>query len=566
MADLSAFIRSLSQPTAPLVQMDDIGAGARGWENARENRRSNLAQEGLRASEQDIQRSQLAQQQEQFEYEQREKRHQAQTKAAGDLMDALATEDPMAIESARQKAALVGVELDDASNAPLADGPLQDIPLNASQETSDNLSGPVPAKQSIAATEKPTREPTAGKPDYAEDEFGGRLLGKNEEAPWAGNEKPPAWLSRDMAARGKKPQEALGDPPKFLQDYMRGLGVDPLLKPQQASKPEPQPKPVTPDVRPSDVALQEEPEARQQMPEQPEPMQPQQAQRQAVSQRGYYLRADGNTIAHIDAQAVRMRQREMAAEMAAPLVKGARNGIEMQAATTAQAMMADQVGKVGLEKAREAGLAHYYKTVGEYEKNRRTDKMAAARAATAQLGQLNVGADNFNAFVNRYSTTYKLPEIRSAADAASMAAQRIMSDNPVEQKAALGAFAKEVMGPGVLSNQDFQYVLSSGGKWNAIKSRLGEWLSMDGQVIGALPPDWRAQIAAASGEVQRAKEKRMDEIATIAENEMLKAPEYLAAGPQGIQQWQARARIAIAGSETPKEDKNDKRRKLGFSR
>lgn len=538
---MSAFIRSLISPSVAIPEVGDITAGARGWASVHEQRRANQESERLRERGQNVELESIAQQrgaqrerlnfeQEQASLRQAQELHEKRTKAAGELMDAISSEKPARIAVAQLNAQLLGVDMvEDQPEAPPLSGvgPLQG-PREGTRMPQDASSG--------AGT-------GSGSPDEV-DEFGGRMLRPGERPEFAGDEKPPDWLSGYMdrpdkptpffAGEQRRPKPTaeptdIRAPSEEMDKARRGVVLEEEKEPPQANARDLE-GPGAPGVP------DQGPQAAQVKDATAEP------QRQPVAPRGYLLRVDGKTIGHINPEEIRARQREMAAEALSPLLKNARDEVEKHAAIEAIQIGQEQVGKIGLDNALKSAQLRYDKRVGEARKTERNNTAAWARAHQMGQQERRAGEGEFNAFMRRYNDQRNLRATHEAIEAAARGAESIISSNPALQEQAVYEYVRSVNGNGVLSNQDFDRSLRAGGRWLALQAKMKEWTDQ-----GRRPEEWAAMLREAQSIVGEARSEYLHRIGVEAMNEMTLSPFFSQGGPEALERWQARAYQAVTG-------------------
>ena len=545
---MSAFIRSLISPSVAIPEVGDITAGARGWASVHEQRRANQESERLRERGQNVELESIAQQrgaqrerlnfeQEQASLRQAQELHDRQVKAAGELMDALASEDPVRINKAKSSAGLLGVTMEeDQPQAP----PLSGVgPLQGPREAGPGTRMPQDASSGARTGER--------SPDEV-DEFGGRMLRPGERPEFAGDEKPPDWLSGYMGRPDKptpffageqrrpKPTAEPTDiraPSEEMDKARRGVVLEEEKEPPQANARdlEGPGAPGVPDQGPQAAQVKDATSTRP---------------RQPVAQQGYLLRANGQTLAHINAGEIRSRQREMAAEALQPLFKHARNDFEKAAATEAMDIATQQVGKIGLDNAIKAGQQVYDKRITEKNKNERAQMAAWSRQQNQGFQQAGALEEDFNAIMRRYQTHYRIDEMHTAIAAADRAVEAILSDNPASQEQAVYEYTRSVNGSGVLSNQDFQRSTGFGGKWAQLQNEIGKWTNQ-----GRRPEEWRQMLKKAQGLVREAQSARLHEIGKLFVDDVARSPSFTAGGPEALQQTQKRGYSFLTGTRVP---------------
>lgn len=547
---MGAFIRSLISPQTPMVQMDDIGAGARGWAQLGEMKRANQESERLRERGQNVELESIAQQrgaqrerlnfeQEQASLRQAQERHEKQVKAAQELMDAVGSEDPKRLAIAELKAGLVGFTMKarPPPGAPLSEvGPLQAMPVSTAGARAARMPQDASSGGGATLPEAIRKEAERGSPEEL-DAYGGRMLRPGERPEFAGDEKPPDWLSGYMDRPGRTTPFFAGEQRKPKPT------VEPTDIPQVSKEM---------DEARSGVVLEEEKEplpanARDQEGSQPVATQaPQttapQPQRQPVAPHGYDLYADGKLIGHVSPADIRARQREMAAEALSPLLKNARDEVEKHAAVEAIQIGQEQVGKIGLKDALKTAQLRYDKRVGEARKTERNNTATWARANQMGHQERRAGEGEFNAFMRRYNDQRNLSATHEAIQAAARGAESITSSNPALQEQAVYEYVRSVNGNGVLSNQDFDRSLKAGGRWLALQAKMKEWTDQ-----GRRPEEWAGMLKEAQNIVQEAKSNYLHKVGVEAMNEMTLSDFFSQGGPQSLEKWQARVYQAVTG-------------------
>lgn len=541
--NLASFITGILSPAHKLGSETGgqaVGAPLQDWARINENKRSNIANENLRAQEelgaQRRQDQQIDWYKQRFGLEQmldyQGKLRQQQSNAVDELTTALATEDPVAIESARAKAERFGVTYEDE---PGEETPPQQDPQTAPVEEQP---------KQVTPQEKPT---TLSKDEQALVEGGEKFAAKNageleveqrqgEDLALAGLTEEQKDLARNMPrpATAKPQRQTVNLPPMVVSKPANPKNPVGIRFSEGTGQPVPGEEPAT------EAAATTPP---------PEASTPAEVAPTPQAKRGYTLKIDGKPVARIAPESLMQRQRQVAAGAFAGVARVARTDAEKHAAETAAAIAADLAGKEGLKKAIEMGEEARRAVLSDAaaEEGRRAGVEGQMARLAAQIAQRNYGQDSdlwswAQDQAKFVANQQGVDDINQKKRAAESTIAHIMNPNSVIQRAELMNMVDTWI-KGVPSDKDMAMVNESAGKWNALQKEFNSWTEG-----GTLPQDWRERILEAQQLAKQFYDKKLHQAGIMAANATLARAR--AQAPQQADILSAYAYDLITGANT----------------